>query len=52
VREDTGGFALVTKKGSLLHLRLLTGCLHLSKGQLVDVDGRLRTRQRDAGKHH
>ena len=34
--------------------RLLTGCLHLSKGQLVDVEGRLQTRQwdDDAGKGH
>ena len=33
---------------------LLTGCLHLSKGQLVDVEGRLQTRQwdDDAGKRH
>jgi single-stranded DNA-binding protein len=33
---------------------LLTRALHLSKGQLVDVDGRLQTRQcdDDAGKRH
>ena len=35
------------QRGSTQEAGLLTRCLHLGKGQLVDVEGRLQTRQWD-----